>query len=85
MSLIEESDYNEIKEIENIIGGWNDRSILIEDIKNYKTFNEKLGSRSIWPELNTLEQLIKTDRKEMVKDIKPRLLKFIYNLKYSIL
>jgi len=85
LSLIDESDYNEIKEIENIIGGWNDRSILLEDIKNYKTFNEKLGSGSNWPELNTLEQVIKTDRKEMVKDIKSRLLKFIYHLKYSIL
>jgi CHAD domain-containing protein len=83
--LIEESDYIEIKEIENIIGGWNDRSILIEDIKNYKTFNQKLGSQSKWPELSTLEQVIKTDRKEMVKYIKPRLLKFIYHLKYSIL
>jgi CHAD domain-containing protein len=85
LPLIEESDYNEIREIENIIGGWNDRSILIEDIRNFKTFNQKLGARSNWPELNSLEEVIRIDMKEMVKDIKPRLLKFIYHLKYSIL
>ncbi len=85
LSLMEESDYNEIKELENIIGGWNDRSILIEDIKNYKTYNQKLGARSNWPELIILEQKIRMDMKEMVKNIRPRLLKFIYHLKYSIL
>lgn len=85
ISLIEESDFNELKEIENIIGGWNDRSILIEDIKWYKTFNQKLGARSNWPELITLEQEIRKDMKEIVKELKPRLLKFIYHLKYSIM
>jgi len=85
LALIDESDYNEIKEIENIIGAWNDRSNLIEDIKYYKIYNQKLGVRSNWPELINLEQEIRKDRKEMVKDIRPRLLKFIYHLKYSIL
>ena len=85
LSLMEESDYNEIREIENIIGGWNDRSILINDIKYYIAYNQKLGSRSSWPELTALQDYIKKDRKELVKDIKPRLLKFIYRLKYSIL
>jgi CHAD domain-containing protein len=77
--LIGESDYIEIKEIENIIGGWNDRSILIEDIKNYKTFNQKFGYKSTWPDLNTLERVIETDRKKMVKDIKIHLPLEIFN------
>ena len=85
LALIEESDFNEIKELENIIGAWNDRSNLIEDIKYYKIYNQKLGARSNWPGLIKLEQEIRKDRKEMVKDIRPRLLKFIYHLKYSIL
>jgi CHAD domain-containing protein len=85
LPFIEEPDYNEIKDIENVIGGWNDRSTLIEDIKRYISYNQKLGSRSSYPELTGLEQIITKDIKEMVKDIKPRLLKFIYHLKYSIL
>jgi CHAD domain-containing protein len=85
ISLIEESVYNEIKEIENIIGGWNDRVILINEIRQFTDYNRKLGSRQVWPELDALERIIRKDMKEMVKDIKPRLLKFIYHLKYSIL
>jgi CHAD domain-containing protein len=84
-SLIDELDYNEIKEIENIIGNWNDRAILIEDIRHFITYNKKLGSGFYLPVLDALELFIKQERKEMVKDIKPRLLKFIYHLKYSIM
>lgn len=85
LSLIDESDYNEIKELENIIGGWNDRVMLVNEIKQFTEYNLKLGSRQSWPELIALEQLIRKDMKNMVKDIKPRLLKFVYHLKYSIM
>lgn len=85
LSIIEESDFNEIKEIENIIGGWNDRSILIEDIRRYILYNQKLGCRLTDSPLTRLQEMIRNDRRQMVKDIKPRLLKFIYHLKYSIL
>ena len=84
-SLIDEYDYIEIKEIENVIGGWNDRSILNEDINRYISYSQKLGSRSSYQSLTELQEIVRKERKEMVKDIIPRLLKFIYHLKYSIL
>jgi CHAD domain-containing protein len=83
--FIEEVDYNEIKEIENIIGGWNDRAILIEDITRYISYKQKLGSRAPDPALTKLLRIIRKNRKEMISDIRPRMLKFIYHLKYSIL
>jgi len=83
--LIDDYDYNEIKEIENVIGGWNDRSLLIEDIKRFISYSQKLGSRSSYQSLTELKEIVSKERKEMVKDIEPRLLKFIYHLKYSIL
>ena len=84
-SLIEETDFNEIKEIENIIGAWNDRAILMEDVKRYIGYKQKLGSGATDPALNELMGIIRQNKKEMVTDLKPRLLKFIYHLKYSIL
>jgi CHAD domain-containing protein len=83
--LIDDYDYNEIKEIENVIGGWNDRSLMIEDIKRFISYSQKLGSRSSYQSLTELQEIVSKERKEMVKDIEPRLLKFIYHLKYSIL
>lgn len=85
ISIIEESDYNEIKEIENIIGGWNDRAILMEDIKRYRSYKQKLDSGTSDHALKSLMKLVRKDMKEMVTDVKPRLLKFIYHLKYSML
>lgn len=85
ISIIEEADYNEIKEIENIIGGWNDRAILIDDIKRYRSYKKKLDSGTSDHALKSLMKLVEQDMKVMVSDIKPRLLKFIYRLKYSIL
>lgn len=82
--LIEEAAYNEIKEIENIIGGWNDRAILIEDITRYINYKQKLGSREPNPALARLLLIIRKIMKEMISDIRPRMLKFIYHLKYSI-
>lgn len=84
-SLIDENDYNEIKEIENIIGGWNDRAILIDDIKRYKLYKQKLKSGTSDHALKLLRKIVRKDMKSMVSDIKPRLLKFIYHLKYSML
>jgi CHAD domain-containing protein len=83
--FIEETDYNEIKEIENIIGGWNDRAILIEDITRYISYKQKLGSCTPDPALTKLLRIIRKNKKEMISDIRPRMLKFIYHLKYSIL
>jgi len=85
ISLIEESDYNEIKEIENIIGGWNDCAILIDDIKRYRSYKQKLDSGASDNALKMVIKLVRKDMKEMVSDIKPRLLRFIYHLKYSML
>jgi CHAD domain-containing protein len=85
VSLIEEADYNEIKEIENIIGGWNDRTMLIEDIKRYRNFKQKLDSGTSDHALKLIVKLVRKEMKEMVSDVKPRLLKFIYHLKYSML
>lgn len=85
ISLIEEADYNEIKEIETIIGGWNDRAMLIEDIKRYRAYKQKLDSGTSDHALELLRKFVRKDMKEMVSDIKPRLLKFIYHLKYSML
>ena len=83
--LIEEADFNEIKEIENIIGGWNDRAILIEDITRYVSYRQKLDSRTPDPALTKLVRIIRKNKKEMISDIRPRMLKFLYHLKYSIL
>lgn len=83
--LIDEADYNEIKEIENIIGGWNDRALLIEDITRYISYKQKLSSGASEPALTILLRIIKKNMKEMISDISPRMLKFIYHLKYSIL
>ena len=69
----------------NIIGGWNDRAILMEDIKRYRSYKQKLDSGASDHALKSLMKLVRKDMKEMVTDVKPRLLKFIYHLKYSML
>jgi len=83
--LIEEADYNEIKEIENIIGGWNDRAMLIVDIKRYTSYKQKLESGASDHGLKMVMKHVRKDMKGMLSDIRPRLLKFIYHLKYSML
>lgn len=85
ISLIEEVDYNEIKEIENVIGGWNDRAMLIEDIKRYRSYKRVLSSGDSDHALKALMKLVRKDMKVMVSDIRPRMLKFIYHLKYSLI
>lgn len=85
LSLIEENDYNEIKEIENVLGGWNDRAILLDDIKRFLLYKQRLGSDTSGHALKSLRKMVRKDMKSMVSDIKPRLLKFIYHLKYSML
>ncbi len=82
---MEEVDFNEIKEIEDILGSWNDRSVLCKDLKRYNRYKQKLSAGSSNPDISRLLIIIEDDMKNMVSDVRPRLLKLMYHLKYLML
>ena len=82
---MEEVDFNEIKEIETILGSWNDCSVLCQDLKRYNRYKKKLNAGSLDPDILSLLRIIEKDMKKMVSDVRPRLLKLTYHLKYLML
>jgi CHAD domain-containing protein len=82
---MEEIDFNEIKEIESILGNWNDCSVLCQDLKRYRKYMQKLNAGFSDPDISRLLERIQTDMKKQVSDVRPRLLKLAYHLKYLML
>jgi CHAD domain-containing protein len=82
---LEEIDFNEIKEIESILGNWNDCSVLCQDLKRYRKYMRKLNTGFSDPDISRLLEGIQTDMKKQVSDVRPRLLKLAYHLKYLML
>jgi CHAD domain-containing protein len=82
---MEEVDFNEIKEVEDILGSWNDRSVLRQDMERYNMYKQKLGGGLSDPDISRLLIIIEDDMKKMVSDLRPRLLRLMYHLKYLML
>lgn len=82
---MEEVDFNEIKEIESILGTWNDCAVLCEDLKRYRKYLQKLNAGHSDPDISRLLERIQTDMERKISDVRPRLLKLTYHLKYLML
>ena len=83
-SPMKDVDFQEIKEIENVLGSWNDCFVFIEDLNRYGRYKKMMTSK-LPGEINRLIQIVEADMNSMVEELKPRLLKLIYNLKYFML
>ena len=82
---MEEVDFNEIKEIESILGNWNDCSVLCGDLKRYRKYMRMLNGGPSDPGISELLGCIQQDMQKKVMDVRPRLLKLAYHLKYMML
>ena len=82
---MEEVDFKEIKEIEAILGNWNDCFVICEDLQRYRKYMNKLNAGQSCPEITRLIEYIQADMHKQVSDVRPRLLKLAYHLKYLIL
>jgi CHAD domain-containing protein len=82
---MEEVDIKEIKEIEAILGNWNDCSVMCQDMKRYRKYMNKLYAGLSSPEISKLLEYIQADMNKQVSDVRPRLLKLAFHLKYLML
>lgn len=84
-SPVKELDIIEIKEVENILGNWNDCIVFIENLDRYSEYKRMLNANKAPAEIPELKTIIRADMKQMVQDIKPRLLKLTCSLKILML
>ena len=78
-------DIKEIKEIENILGNWNDCIVFTENLDRYCEYKRMLNANKAPAEISELKMLIRNDMNRMVQDIKPHLLKLTCTLKILML
>jgi len=82
---LKELDIKEIKEVENILGNWNDCIVFIENLDRYTGFKKMLNANKIPAEVSELKSILRADMEQMVQDIKPQLLKLTCSLKILML
>jgi CHAD domain-containing protein len=82
---LNEIDIKEIKEIESILGNWNDCIVFIENLDRYTEYKKMLNANKEPVEISELKKIIRKDMNQMVTDIKPRLLKLTCHLKILML
>ncbi len=74
-------DITEIKDMESILGKWNDCIVFIEHLDRYSEHKRLLNADKTPAIVSELKTAIQADMKLMVKDIKPQLLKLTCKLK----
>jgi len=82
---LNELDIKEIKEVENILGNWNDCIVFIENLDRYCEYKRMLNANKTPAEVSELKTIIRADMEQMVQDIKPQLLKLTCSLKILML
>jgi CHAD domain-containing protein len=82
---LKELDIKEIKELENVLGNWNDCIVLIKNLDRYSEYKSMLNAQKNPAFYSALKTAVRADMKQMVHDIKPELLKLTCNLKILML
>lgn len=74
-------DIKDVKEVENVLGNWNDCIVFIRSLNRYCEYKRMLDANKVPPGISELKKIIQRDMEKMVQDIKPRLLRLTCNLK----
>jgi len=77
--------FEEIKRVEEILGGWNDKQVFCEDLKRYYNNYSILHSGNTLPVYENLISQVTEDASSEIADIQPILLSLITYISLSLL
>lgn len=78
-------NFEEIKKVEEMLGGWNDKRIFREDVERFTRNYSQLHARSGLPAYQELIDGITGDAIRDIKDIQPVLLHLITSMSLGLL
>jgi CHAD domain-containing protein len=78
-------NFEEIKKVEELLGGWNDKRIFREDVERFVRNYSMIHAKGILPAYQELMHRIEEDARNDIKDIQPVLLHLITNMSLNLL